>query len=177
MLPCTSFRDFHTREGRLRTCTRTVCTSVPACRAPSCGGTAASSQRQYFTTNVLSSFLLRPFHRIAPGYGFETMIHSMALLSSPPRARTRRGSFRWNYRANKRLHSSVRNIDYRAMPEMFNSRSTKLQIDLVENRARGFPSSRINIYTRRGIVSRVEADLCLFKRASCGRARPAFVPL
>lgn len=148
MLPCTSFRDFHTREGRLRTCTRTVCTSVPACRAPSCGGTAASSQRQYFTTNVLSSFLLRPFHRIAPGYGFETMIHSMALLSSPPRARTRRGSFRWNYRANKRLHSSIRNIDYRAMPEMFNS---QLQIT---NRSRGKSRERISFLSYKYIYSK-----------------------
>lgn len=148
MLPCTSFRDFHTREGRLRTCTRTVCTSVPACRAPSCGGTAASSQRQYFTTNVLSSFLLRPFHRIAPGYGFETMIHSMALLSSPPRARTRRGSFRWNYRANYRaciLPSGISII----------AQCLKCSIlDEITNRSRGKSRERVSFLSYKYIYSK-----------------------
>lgn len=176
---CTRSRLPHARilAGYAPCCTRTSLYIGTRMSGPSCGGTAASLRRQYFTTNVLSSSSFPANRARARSYDFanETMIHSIAPPPLP---------FVYGFedddgiiaRINGRLHCSIRNINRRRIIDYLPLKfclKIPVEIEKVER-------ERISFLSKGGrITSRVEADLCQFKRASRGPVLlgRAFVPL
>lgn len=175
MLPFAHVRDFHTRECWPAT-HRVHAPLYIGTRmsGPSCGGTAASLQRQYFTTNVLSSSSF-PANRARVLLRLRERNNDP--FDSPSSSlRVRAADFEDAdgiiARINGRLHCSIRSINRRGIIDYLPEILSKNPVEIGKSNDRGFP-----FFRREGGLHREWKQIYASLNGRAAGLGRAFVPL